>query len=549
MTKTLLFTVLLASSVWTTARGQEQSWENLFNGKDLEGWEQKGGKAAFEVSCGAIVGTTAEGTPNSFLCTERTFGNFILEFEFLADPELNCGVQFRSRFTDGLVRGYQYEIDPDRTTPYSGSPANLDADGREIPAGTQPRSWTGGIYEEKLRGWIGDLSANPQAREAFVPGKWNKARVEAFGDRISTWINGVPAASIVDFATPDGFIALQVHATDSEKPRQVRYRNIRIKDYGLNEDVPDSRNRFISEWMDEDSGKYAKIWMDKSTGAYKASLYSEAFRNETPEVTLDCFKKDGMNASFMAPGHWSGRTDGKTFAISRSGKEVFRGKLMNRVSPTLGMAAPEGAQVLFDGTSLDNWYKLDPKVWTEGCGEASESAVILPGGRLGLVPREGMNGSIITKGTYSDFFLHVEFRVPEDKATNGGVYLLSLYELNIKDGFSQEKGASCGAFGNVSVPASPDPEYNWSLPPMVWQTMDISFTAPRFDTDGRKISNAMVSMSLNGHEVHKDAEIEKLKGSAGRKPEHEEGPVYLQEHGTAYQFRNIWIIDRSGNNK
>lgn len=545
MTKTLFITALLVSSVGTTVQGQDQEWENLFNGKDLEGWVQKGGKASFEISDGAIVGITAEGTPNSFLCTERTYGNFILEFEFMADPELNCGVQFRSRFIDGLVRGYQYEIDPDRTTPYSGRPANLDANGREIKAGTQPRSWTGGIYEEKMRGWIGDLSANPEAREAFLPGKWNKARVEAFGDRISTWINGTPAASIVDFATPDGFIALQVHATDSEKPYQVRYRNIRIKDYGPNEDVPDSRNNFISEWIDEASGKYAKIWMDKSTGVYKASLYSEAFRNETPEVTVDCFKKDGMNASFMSPGHWTGRTDGKTFTISRSGKEVFRGKLMKRMSPTLGMPAPEGAQVLFDGTSLDNWYKLDPKVWTEGCGEASESAVILPGGRLGLVPRQGRNGSIITKDTYSDFFLHVEFRVPEDKATNGGVYLLSRYELNIKDGFSQEKGASCGAFGNVSSPAYPDPEYNWSLPPMVWQTMDISFTAPRFDADGRKISNAKVSMSLNGHEVYRDAEIEKLKGSAGRKPELKEGPVYLQEHGTAYQFRNIWIIDKS----
>ena len=139
----------------------------------------------------------------------------------------------------------------------------------------------------------------------------------------------------------------------------------------------------------------------------------------------------------------------------------------------------------------------------------------------------------------------MEFRVPEDKATNGGVYLMSRYELNIKDGFSQEKGASCGALGNVSSPAYPDPEYNWSLPPMVWQTMDISFTAPRFDADGRKISNAKVSMSLNGYEVYRDAEIEKLKGSAGRKPELKEGPVYLQEHGTAYQFRNIWIINKS----
>lgn len=543
MTKTLLFTALLVSS-WLPIQGQEPDWEDLFNGKDLDGWVRMGGKARFEVSDSVIVGTTAEGTPNSFLCTDRTFGNFILEFEFKADPELNCGVQFRSGFTDGLVRGYQYEIDPDRETMYSGSPANIGMDGKEIAPGKQPRSWTGGIYEEKLRGWIGDLSEEPLARDAFRPGEWNKARVEAFGDRISTWINGVPAARIIDFASPDGFIALQVHATDSEKPYQVRYRNIRIKDFGPNPDVPDRRNTFISEWIDEDSGKYAKIWMDKATGAYRASLYREAFINETPEVTVECFRKDGMTASFMAPGHWSGRTDGKTFTISRAGKEVFRGKPLERRSPTLGMEAPEGAEVLFDGTSLDKWYRLDPKVWTEGCGDASESAVIAPGGRLSLVPRPGKNGSIITRDTYSDFFLHVEFRVPEDKATNGGVYLLSLYELNIKDGFSQEKGSCCGAFGNVAAPEYPEPEYNWSLPPMVWQTMDIDFTAPRFDADGKKISCARVSMSLNGRKVYDNVEIEKLKGAVGRKPELAEGPVYLQEHGTAYQFRNIWIMDK-----
>lgn len=541
----LLVPFVLISFGQDTAAGQETEWEDLFNGQDLTGWTRKGGNAKFEVADGAIVGTTVEGTPNSFLCTDRTYGNFILEFEFLVDPELNCGVQFRSSFTDGLVRGYQYEIDPDKTTMYGGKPANMDASGNEIAAGKEPRSWTGGVYEEKLRGWIGDLTENPEARAAFRPGEWNKARVEAVGDLIRTWINDVPAVSLVDFSAPNGFIALQVHATDSEKPYQVKYRNIRIKDLGLNEDVPDARNTFISEWIDGETGKYAKIWLDKDTKAYKAALYPEAFINTAPEAVLYCFKKNGNSASFMAPGHWKGSTDGKTFSISQNGKKIFSGKQLSRTSPTLGMPAPENAEVLFDGSTLDKWYRLDPKVWTEGCGEASESAVIAPGGRIELVPRKGKNGSIITKKKYSDFFLHVEFRVPEGTATNGGVYLLSSYELNIKDGFSQEKGACCGAFGNVASPAYPEPEYNYSLPPLVWQTMDIEFKAARFDAEGNKISNATVSMSLNGEKVYENAGIEKLKGAVGRKPEISEGPVYLQEHGTAYQFRNIWIIDRN----
>lgn len=544
MTRKFLFAAVLAATC-IQAFGQDARWEELFNGNDLSGWVQRGGKALFEARDGEIVGTTVEGTPNSFLCTERTFGDFVLEFEFKVDPELNSGVQFRSVFMDGLVRGYQYEIDPDRTTMYEGSPANLDKDGKAVAPGTRPRSWTGGVYEEKLREWIADLTESPEARDAFLPGSWNKARVEAVGDRICTWINGVPAVRLVDYAIPEGFIALQVHATDSEKPCQIRYRNIRILDLGHNENCPDTRNTFISEWLDDKSGKYAKIWLDNDSGMYRASLYSEAFINAVPEVTVDCFKKSGNTASFMAPGHWRARTDGKTFTISREGKTVFHGKRLERKSPTLGMAPPEGAEVLFDGSTLDQWLKLEPKAWTDGSGEASESAIVAPGGRIELVPRTGANGSIITKKNYSDFFLHVEFRVPENKSINGGVYLLSSYELNIKDGFSQESGASCGAFGNVSEPAYPDPEYNWSLPPLVWQTMDIEFRSAKFDAEGNKISNATVSMSLNGHEVYKDAEIEKLKGAVGRRAEISEGPIYLQEHGTAYQFRNIWIIDMS----
>ncbi|MGM9748539.1 MAG: DUF1080 domain-containing protein [Candidatus Cryptobacteroides sp.] len=520
---------------------QNVEWQDLFNGQNLDGWIQKGGCASFEVVDGTIVGTTKEGTPNSFLCTEKNYGNFILEFEFLADPALNCGVQFRSNFIDGLVRGYQYEIDPDRTK-YDGTPANLDKNGKEIAKGKEPRSWTGGVYEEKLRGWIGDLTTNPEARSAFKPGKWNKARIEAVGDRICTWINGVQAVNLVDFTSPNGFIALQVHAVDTEKPLQIRYRNIRIADMGLNENEPDIVNPFIAEWYDSESGKYAKVFIDKETRGYKAMLFSEKFKNEEPLATIFCFKKSGENASFMAPDHWKGSIKNGVFTITHDGKPVFKGEKMHRVSPTLGMTAPEGAEVLFDGSSLENWYKLDPKIWVEGCGEASESARLAPGGRIELVPRPKLNGSIITKKNYSDLFLHAEFRTPEEKPLNGGIYFMGRYELNLKDTFGQGKGASCASFGNIAAPVHPEPAYNYALPPLVWQTLDVEFTAPRFDENGKKISNAKLTARLNGELIYENAEIEKLKGAAGKLGEAAEGPLYLQEHGTAYQFRNIWII-------
>ena len=188
-------------------------WVDLFNGKNLDGWVQRGGVAKYSVEDGVIVGTTVPKTPNSFLCTDKNYANFILEVEYKVDPTLNCGVQIRSNslpdYKNGQVHGYQVEIDP--------------AD----------RGWSGGIYDEGRRGWLNDLSANPAARYAFKQNDWNKYRIEAVGDRIRTFINGVPAADLKDDMTATGFIALQVHGVGNrEETLKVLYRNVRIQDLG-----------------------------------------------------------------------------------------------------------------------------------------------------------------------------------------------------------------------------------------------------------------------------------------------------------------------------
>ena len=113
-------------------------------------------------------------SPNSFLCTEEHFGDFILEFETLADPVVNSGVQIRSNsfdeYRNGRVHGYQVEIDP------------------------APRAYSGGIYDEARRGWLYSLSENPLARAAFRQGEWNHYRVEVVGNSFRVWLNGVQAA-------------------------------------------------------------------------------------------------------------------------------------------------------------------------------------------------------------------------------------------------------------------------------------------------------------------------------------------------------------------
>ena len=185
-------------------------WQNLFNGTDLSGWTQKGGKANYTVRDGAIVGSTVHDTPNSFLTTDRMYGDFILELDYRVDSTMNSGIQVRSNsypwYMDGRVHGYQIEIDP------------------------SDRAWSAGIYDEARRGWLVPLTGNPEAQGAFKQNDWNHTRIEAIGDTLKTWINGVPAAFLVDDQTPEGFIALQVHSIGEAQKAgtEIIWKNVRI---------------------------------------------------------------------------------------------------------------------------------------------------------------------------------------------------------------------------------------------------------------------------------------------------------------------------------
>ncbi len=210
----LLLTFFLPILICSCGNSEPQStpgeWHELFNGKDLSGWKRLNGNAEFVVEEGFIVGTSKRNTTNTFLATDRIYGDFILEFEVLIDPFINSGVQFRSNSTDfqgGRVHGYQVEIDPSE------------------------RQWSGGIYDESRRGWLYPMGLNPSGGQAFRSGEWNKFYVEAIGNEIKTWVNDIPAAYLIDDMTSDGFIALQVHSIDRPElvGRKIKWRNIRIK--------------------------------------------------------------------------------------------------------------------------------------------------------------------------------------------------------------------------------------------------------------------------------------------------------------------------------
>jgi len=196
----------------------QSGWTNLFDGKTLRGWKQATGKATYTVENGEIVGTTVAHSPNSFLVTEKEYGDFIMEIDIKVEgKETNSGVQTRSHYDpqgnngSGKVYGRQVEVDP------------------------SDRKWSGGIYDEGRRDWLYPLDLNAKAKDAFKVGEWNHYRIECIGNSIKTWVNNVAAAYMVDTVDSKGFIGLQVHGISSEGQagKHIYFKNIKIQTANL----------------------------------------------------------------------------------------------------------------------------------------------------------------------------------------------------------------------------------------------------------------------------------------------------------------------------
>ncbi len=152
--------LLAVASPLAAADGPGEGFVALFDGKTLDGWVQRNGTATYRVEDGCVVGKTNEGSPNSFLCTEKDYSDFELMFEVKVADELNSGVQIRSEskeaYNKGRVHGPQVEIATNGTAGY--------------------------IYGEALdTGWLSEDRSNPAANAAFKKGQWNKYRVLCVG--------------------------------------------------------------------------------------------------------------------------------------------------------------------------------------------------------------------------------------------------------------------------------------------------------------------------------------------------------------------------------
>lgn len=217
------------------------------------------------------------------------------------------------------------------------------------------------------------------------------------------------------------------------------------------------------------------------------------------------------------------------------GQVCWRNIRIRELQPTLGLAPPPNAIVLFDGRGLDHWAKQKPKEWDVPAGPADWKLV---GDALEAVPGAG---SIITTRKFGDCRIHLEFCVLGP--VNSGVYVQARYEVSLKDSFGQAGGAPCGAPGNFSGQADLAEIPNVAAPPIEWQSLDIEFRAPQFDQSGTKTRNARISVWLNGVPLYENYEITTLKGAAKRLGETRLGPLMLQEHGAPIRFRNIWVTE------
>lgn len=223
-----------------------------------------------------------------------------------------------------------------------------------------------------------------------------------------------------------------------------------------------------------------------------------------------------------AEGTIAGRLDGK-FALRQT----------ERVSPTLGQEPPAGAIVLFDGRSLEAWKKV-------GDDNARPEWKLLEDGSM-----EVRGGDIVTRRTFGDQQLHLEFKLPYmpyargQGRANSGVYLQGRYEVQVLDSYGLEgEDNECGGVYQIAKPL-----VNMCAPPLQWQTYDITFRAARFE-DGRKVANARLTVIHNGVVIQDDIELPKATGGAIDPNEAVPGGLKLQDHGNPVQFRNIWVLER-----
>ncbi len=179
-----------------------QTFQSIFNGKDLTGWTNNGTEKWYVDSSGALVCESGPNKQYGYLSTDKQYKDFELKLVFKQEANGNSGVFVRSAIEGIKISGWQVEI----------APENLH---------------TGGIYESYGRGWL--IQPKPADEKWLQMGKWNAMKILVKGDEITSWLNGHKIGHFKDekFGKGVGFIALQIHEGGGIK---VRWKNIMLKE-------------------------------------------------------------------------------------------------------------------------------------------------------------------------------------------------------------------------------------------------------------------------------------------------------------------------------
>lgn len=252
----------------------------------------------------------------------------------------------------------------------------------------------------------------------------------------------------------------------------------------------------------------------------KGGLPGDGWKRDDPRFSLDG-KRQGGKVVLSGKG-CSGTIDRDAMTLTGDNKTKLQLTRTVRHSPTEGEKPPQGAVVLFDGTTAEHFKP----------GEMS--------------PDGNLMSEATSKQEFTDYTLHVEFRLsymptaPGQARSNSGVYLHDCYEIQVLDSFGLE-GADddCGAFYGIRRP-----DVNMCYPPLTWQTYDVELTAPRYN-GGTKTANTRATVKHNGVVIQPDVEL--TRGTPGRQREGPPPrPIYLQGHGNKVEFRNVWVVEKKG---
>jgi len=304
---------------------------------------------------------------------------------------------------------------------------------------------------------------------------------------------------------------------------------------------PEERDPFVGEYVGrwsadvEVNPNIAAQIISLGRGDYRVIVKNKLDMRCPPWADVEVEPKDGK-LIIDAPG-LQGETDGQSFTGDDGrGESTFTMERVERLSPTLGAEPPEGATVLFDGSNFDAWT-------------GTEHWELVDGDAMMVTPKADY---LVSKGAWKDITLHIEFRTPwmpksrGQQRGNSGVFIQDEYEVQVLDSFGLEGFYNeCGALYKLSAP-----HVNACRPPLQWQTYDIEYTAPRYNEAGELEENGYMTVYHNGVLIHNEQELKWITAwkevERHAPPPREPGHIKLQAHNDFVQFRNIWLVDRSG---